>query len=51
MSIGDIKIMVKDQETESSLFFSYINNFVNRCTSLPTAEALVPINLMRMPSY
>jgi hypothetical protein len=43
--------MVKDQETESSSVFSYINNYINRYTSLPTADALVPINPMRMPSY
>ena len=43
--------MVKDQETESSSIFSYMDNFINRYTSLPTADALVPINPMRMPSY
>ncbi len=43
--------MLKDQETESNSAFSYINNFINRYTSLPTADALVPINPMKMPSY
>lgn len=43
--------MVNDQETESSSFFSYINDFINRHTSLPTADALVPINPMKIPSY
>ena len=43
--------MVKDQETESSSVFSYINNYINRYTSLPTADPLVPINPMRLPSY
>lgn len=43
--------MVDDQETKNSLFFSYINDFINRYTSLLTANALVPINPMKIPSY
>ena len=43
--------MVKDQETESSSVLSYINNFINRYTSIPTANALVPLNPTRLPSY
>lgn len=43
--------MLNDQETENNSFFSSINNFIHDWTSLPTAEALVPINPMRMPSY
>ena len=51
-SSPNLKIILnKDQETENNSVFSYINNFINRYTSLPTADALVPINPTRMPSY
>jgi hypothetical protein len=43
--------MLENQETENNSVFSYINNFLNSYTSLPTADALVPINPIRMPSY
>ena len=40
-----------DQEIENNSVFSSINNFINRYTTLPTADALVPINPTRIPSY
>ena len=44
--------MLNDQEIENSSIFSQISDYVNRHTSLlPTADALVPLNPMRMPSY
>ena len=43
--------MLENQKTENNPVFSDIDNFTNRGTSLPTASALVPINLIRLLSY
>lgn len=39
--------MAENSETENGSIFSWINNYL----SLPTANALVPINPSRIPSY
>ena len=43
--------MLNDQENESNSILSSINNYIDRYTSLPTADALVPINPTRLHSY
>ena len=40
-----------DQEMENNPLLSEINDFINRHTSLPTDDALVPINPTKIPSY
>jgi hypothetical protein len=43
--------MLNDQENENNSVFSYINDVFNRYTSLPTTEALIPINPTKLSSY
>ena len=39
------------ESDENSSVFSYLTNLINQFTLLPTADGLIPLNPVRLPSY